>query len=152
MRRNDREVTSMEEIYDILCRCDTVRIGISADPVYIVPMSFGCELKDGSITIYTHCAKEGMKLDLLSRNDRVCIEADICQRIDRERATAYYESIIGFGTCRVTDEPGEVRNALKSIMGHYGADGAKVDRCVMSDMVSVMKIELDSVTGKRRLP
>lgn len=28
MRRNDREIREMDEIFDVLQRCDTVRIGI----------------------------------------------------------------------------------------------------------------------------
>ena len=52
MRRKDREVTDLQEIFDILLRCDTVRIGMTGP--YIVPVSFGAEIVDGKVVIYPY--------------------------------------------------------------------------------------------------
>ena len=42
MRKADRQITDLNEIADILQRCDTIRIGISDEQApYIVPVSFG---------------------------------------------------------------------------------------------------------------
>ena len=39
MRRKNREVTDMNEILDILRRCDTIRLGLTgADGPYVVPV------------------------------------------------------------------------------------------------------------------
>ncbi|MBR3742391.1 MAG: pyridoxamine 5'-phosphate oxidase family protein [Clostridia bacterium] len=60
MRRKDREVQSLDEIFDILNRCDTVRVAFRGeDYPYVVPVSFGTELADGKVTVYFHCAREG---------------------------------------------------------------------------------------------
>ena len=48
MRRKDREVTDQKEIFDILNRCDTVRIAMQGEKYpYVVPVSFGAEMQDG---------------------------------------------------------------------------------------------------------
>ncbi len=40
MRRKDREVQSLDEIFDILNRCDTVRVGFRGEEYpYVVPVS-----------------------------------------------------------------------------------------------------------------
>ena len=46
MRRNDREVTDIKQIYDILTRCDTIALGMNGgDAPYIIPMTFACALE-----------------------------------------------------------------------------------------------------------
>ena len=60
MRRKEREVTDTAELFSILTRCDTIRIGISgAKHPYVVPVSFGAELTDGKLSIYLE-AGEGV--------------------------------------------------------------------------------------------
>ena len=69
MRRDEREVCGKEEIFDILSRCDTVRIAMNGcDYPYVIPMTFGCELKNDEIIIYFHSAGAGRKREILSRN------------------------------------------------------------------------------------
>ena len=78
MRRKNREVTDMNEILDILRRCDTIRLGLTgADGPYVVPVSFGLDLSGEKPVVYFHCARKGMKVDLLASDKRVCIEGDI---------------------------------------------------------------------------
>lgn len=63
MRRKDREVQDRQEIFDILRRCDTVRIGIQGEKYpYVVPVSFGMEVVNDQAVVYFHCAqKEAME-------------------------------------------------------------------------------------------
>ena len=78
MRRKDREVTDINEITDILMRCKTIRIGIQGNEFpYVVPVSFGTTIHNGTVVIYFHCAKQGEKVDLLLKNPNICIEGDI---------------------------------------------------------------------------
>lgn len=69
MRRKDREITDMDTIFDILLRCSTVRVAMQGGQYpYVVPVSFGAELVDGKPVIFFHCARQGLKLDLLKAN------------------------------------------------------------------------------------
>ena len=78
MRRKDREVQDRAELFDILKRCDTVRIAMHGEQYpYVVPVSFGMEVIDNKAIIYFHGATEGFKIDLLQANPFVCVEGDI---------------------------------------------------------------------------
>jgi nitroimidazol reductase NimA-like FMN-containing flavoprotein (pyridoxamine 5'-phosphate oxidase superfamily) len=153
MRRSDREVTDINEIADILCRADTIRLGLHDDPYpYIVPLSFGFELEGGKFTVYFHGAKEGLKHELIKQNPRVCVEADIFHRYvdfpERGSITTEYESVIGFGRIeRITGD--EATKGIDLLLKHCGYAGFIYDQAMM-DAIWVYKVELFSVTGKRR--
>lgn len=155
MRRVDREVTDKEEILDILSRCDTVRIAMYGEQhPYVVPVSFGFEVIDEQVVIYFHCARQGMKIELLSRNANVCVEGDIFKQVERTThgITARYESIIGLGTCSFLKNPDEIIHGLKVLTEHYGYHDYPLDRCAGLNRLSVGKIVLEEITGKRNLP
>ncbi len=155
MRRNDREVTEKKEIFDILSRCDTVRIGIQGDKFpYVVPVSFGLEVADGKAVVYFHCAKEGRKLDLLRANPDVCVEADIFIKTERIKhgITARYESVIGFGRCVFLEDEREILRALSLLNEKYGYSDYPLELCKNINNLLVGKIVLDEITGKRNLP
>ena len=62
MRRNDREVTDINEIMEIIADCDVCRLALNDDEYpYIIPLNFGAELVDGKVTLYFHSALKGKK-------------------------------------------------------------------------------------------
>ena len=155
MRRKDREVREPEEIFDILNRCNTVRIAVQGDEFpYVVPVSFGAEMQDGKPVIYFHSAREGMKIDLLKASPAVCVEGDTFIKTEAtdHGITTRYESIIGFGECRFLSDPDEILHGLKVLTDHYGYYDYSLESCRSLQYVFVGKIILDKITGKRNLP
>lgn len=153
MIRKDREVTELKEISDILSRCHTIRVGMNYDGApYIVPLSFGMEIVDGSILLYVHGANRGLKLELLEKCGRVCVEGDVfhCFEQIKHGITARYESVIGFGSAeRLTGA--EAVHGLELLNAHCGFEGYVMDECAPVDKMAVWRITLHSVTGKRNL-
>ncbi len=155
MRRKDREVTDPRVIFDILKRCDTVRIAVYGEEYpYIVPVSFGTEMIEGKAVVYFHCAREGLKVDLIRANPRVCVEGDIFIKIEPtdHGITTRYESVIGFGECRFVEDMDEIVHGLKVLTEHYGYYNYPLERCRGIEHLFVGKIVLDKMTGKRNLP
>ncbi len=155
MRRKEREVMEKAEIFDILSRCETARIGIQGERFpYVVPVSFGMEVVDGKAVVYFHCAKEGRKIDLLRANSNVCVEADVFIKTEKTAhgITTRYESVIGFGRCEFLEDEGEIRRALRLLTDRYGYPNYALEDCKSLSHVLVGKIVLDEVTGKRNLP
>ncbi|MBQ3374077.1 MAG: pyridoxamine 5'-phosphate oxidase family protein [Anaerolineaceae bacterium] len=155
MRRKDREVLDQAEIFDILNRCDTVRIAVQRDGApYVVPVSFGAEMQGGEPVIYFHCARVGMKVDLLKASPAVCVEGDIFIKTEAtdHGITTRYESIIGFGECSFLSDPDEILHGLKVLTEHYGYYNYSLESCRSLQYVYVGKIVLDKITGKRNLP
>lgn len=155
MRRDDREVIGIEAIYDILRRCDTIRVAMNAgDYPYVIPMTFGCELKDGKIIIYFHSAGAGRKWDILMKDPKVCVEADKYYQVkkqDNGDITAIYESVIGTGKAELLTEQKDKVYALKVMLDQYKESGFPVTSCKGLPKVEVFRIVLDEVSGKHNL-
>ncbi len=121
MRRNDREITDRRAIDDIIRRSRVCRLGLcDGGQPYIVPMSFGY---DGE-ALYFHAASQGRKIDVLTKNNRVCFEFYILHdviRADRPcRWGMRYESVIGFGTAEHIWDLQAREKALACIMRQCG--------------------------------
>jgi len=155
MRRSDREINSREEILGILNKCDVLRLGINApDYPYVVPMNFGFDVENDCITIWLHCAFDGLKLELLNKNPKVGFEADCSHKIIAgEKACNYtmeYESVIGNGRITVCDYSEDKLRGLRLIMKHYEPekDFDFPETAVKS--VCVLRLDVMRITGKRR--
>lgn len=154
MRRTDREVADINEIFDILNRNTVIRVGMNGgDYPYVIPLTFGCALEDGSVVVYFHSAAAGTKHELLAKDNRVCIESDTYYRTEEVGGgvTARYESIIGFGKAERLVDPKAKIAGMKTILDHYNHSGFPVTSCTGMSRCEVYRVVLDSVTGKRNL-
>ncbi len=77
MRRKDREVTRHGDLMEMVARFKVCRLGLwDGREVYVVPLNFGYEEKNGSLSLFFHCAREGRKLDILQNRPEVSFEMD----------------------------------------------------------------------------
>lgn len=153
MRRDDKEVIGTDEIFDILKRCTTINVGInSGEYPYVIPMTFGCKLENDVISVYFHCAGEGRKWDLLKKDNRVCVEAHIYERVEMigtDEITARFESVMGFGkACHIEDQKEKIA-AMKIMLEHYNSSGFPATSCKGLSRVEAFRIDLEQVSGKR---
>jgi hypothetical protein len=151
MRRREREIQDEKEIRAILEKGLVCRLGLcDRQQPYIVPLNYG--YRDGCM--YFHGAREGRKIDILKRNDRVCIEVDIDSRIVRGdapcRCATKYRSVIGFGRARIVDDETEKKAALDVIMVHYGGQGGEYDEKSLQ-RTCVIEVVIENMTGKQSL-
>ena len=88
------------------------------------------EVLDEVPVVYFHCAKRGMKIDLLEEHPKVCVEGDIFYKVEQteQGITTRYESIIGQGRCEFLTEPDEIKRCLRLINDHYGYSEYPLDR------------------------
>jgi nitroimidazol reductase NimA-like FMN-containing flavoprotein (pyridoxamine 5'-phosphate oxidase superfamily) len=157
MRKSDREITDFTGILDVLKRADTIRLGMNGDPYpYVVPLSYGFEaLNDGGVAVYAHGAAEGLKHELIARDNRVCVEAGIFHRYvsygegDGASVTAEYESVIGFGTAEIA-EGADAERGMELMLEHCGFPGFKYNKETLG-VTRIYKFTLERITGKRRL-
>jgi nitroimidazol reductase NimA-like FMN-containing flavoprotein (pyridoxamine 5'-phosphate oxidase superfamily) len=150
VRRKDLEITDRAEIDRILDKAIVCRLGLSSDSQpYIVPMSFGYDGK----ALYFHSADEGRKIEMIRANPRVCFEVDMDHEVVKREGsctwTIKYNSVIGFGTASIVDDRQSKAAALNALMRHYGG-GEYTIGDKMLDTVAVIKVDIDSVSGKTR--
>lgn len=156
MRRKDREITDMEKIKSIIMNCNCCRLGfIDNNEVYIVPLNFGFYEKNEKLIFYFHSAKEGRKIDLISKAPYVGFELDCnCEIIEAETAcghSARFESIIGNGFVSFVEEREEKVKALQTIMYHYTEKDNWEFTNEMMDKVCVFKLEVEKIGCKVHL-
>lgn len=149
MRRKEKEITDRAAIESIILGSSVCRLALSEDNrPYIVPLCFG--YKDN--TLYFHSAREGKKLDILRKNNRVCFEFDIDHEIveakDPCKWDMKYRSVIGYGKASVIDNPESKRRAFDIIMQHYAGRSFTCRETALKDTV-IIRVEIESMRGKK---
>ena len=154
MRRGDREVTDLRNIEEIIKKCKTCHIAMVDNGLpYIVPMSFGYKFVNNRLNIYLHCAYEGRKVDILKTNPNVCFEMSLEGEPIHSSIPCnsgyYYESAIGTGNVMFVEDVSEKCMALTYIVKQQ-TDKEYVFTKQQSDSVCVFKVEVETLTGKRK--
>lgn len=152
MRRERQEITDKTIIEEILSTSEICRLGfIDVDRPYILPFNYGYQ--DG--LIFIHCAKEGKKIDLINKNNVVCIEIEQIAKIERyEKACKWattYRSIIGYGLVEIITDLEQKRKSLDVIMKHNGANSSHNLNYETSQLeaMSILKIRITEISGKQ---
>lgn len=153
MRRKDREVSTFEDIIQIIEKCGVCRLGLSVENhPYVVPLNFGYEVVGGKLVLYFHGANAGKKLEMIDQNPLVCFEVDCDHQLyENEKAHEYsfeYSSVIGYGEIQRVKEPAECNHALQKIMQHYtGQVGYELEESTVSRL-AILKLEVSQMSGK----
>lgn len=148
MRRGTDEITDRTEIDNIIRQCRVCHLGLSdgGEP-YIVPLCFGY---DGE-ALYFHSATEGRKIDIIRKNNRVCVEFDIPGNMkESEQGCKWgitYHCVIGFGTAQLLDDSEAKKRALEILMVQYsGKKFSFPDELIAK--TAIIKVVIERVTGK----
>ncbi len=157
MRRREREITDPAQIDEILNNSEYLHLGLVDDGMpYVVPMNYGVvkDAADGHYIIYLHGAHEGRKIDIIRKNPNCCFTMERnAKGFEGRLACQYgmtYECIMGFGQVHMVEDPQEKMDALVALMKtQTGRDDFQFDERMVS-IVSVMRIDVDELTAKRR--
>jgi uncharacterized protein len=149
MRRKEKEIKDQGEIEEILKTGMFCRVGLSDDGMpYVVPVCYGYEKG----VLYFHCAKEGRKIDIIRKNNNVCVEiTGETEIIKKEAACNWglrYKSVIGFGRATILEDEAQKREGLTLIMRQYGGSGHEFNSDSIRKTVLV-KVVLENITGKK---
>lgn len=153
MRRKDRMLTE-EEAMDVVRKGEygvLSTVGEDGKP-YAVPLSY--VLDEEKKAIYFHCtAAGGQKMDNILANPSVCFTVvRNTEVLPSQFSTKYYSANV-FGTAKVVEGEEEKKKALLLLVRKYAPDfeeqgRAYMDRAIRA--VSVVRIDVDCVTGKAR--
>ena len=133
MRRKDREVLGDENIAKIIGQCTTCHVAMmddaNADVPYVIPLSFGYNLKDGVLELYFHCAHVGKKLDCIRKNPNVAFSMCVENRIEIHedvycKSGRFYASVVGQGKAEIVEDVAEKCRGLSLLMERQAASSA----------------------------
>lgn len=121
MRKKELEITDQKIIDEIIASATYCHMALSDNnQPYIVPLNFG---RKGN-SIYFHSAHEGRKIDIINKNNNVCLMFEVDQEIENKGKEACkwgtkYRSVIGFGKAFLVTDDLEKREGLKILMTQY---------------------------------
>jgi uncharacterized protein len=152
MRQAKREIIGLEALEAVIKQARICRLALyDVDFPYIVPMNFGYTRG----YLYFHCAREGKKLDLIRRNNRVGFEMEAVAELLPHPSLACawasrFESVVGCGRARILNQADEQRHALDMLMRHASGQERlwKYPPQHLSQMLGI-EVAIESMTGKR---
>lgn len=147
-----REITlqsAMEEIIAKCRYCTMAMIDQNNEP-YVLPMNFG--YADG--VVYLHSAPEGKKVNILRKNNRVCLAFSTDHELrhqNEEVACSYsmkYRSVLIYGKVEFIDDPTEKRRVLNILMKQYTSrDDYKYNDPAIKNVL-VYKVVAEKMEGR----
>jgi uncharacterized protein len=153
MRRQDREITDIQELETIINNCDVCRVAFADGNVpYIVTMNFGYSGENGKI--YFHSAREGRKIDMILKNNYVCFEMDTNHVLhEGSKACDFgmsYSSVVGYGHITIVNDPVERISGLNQIMSHYTGKAGYYYKQNVLERTMVLRLDISGMTGKKK--
>lgn len=152
MRRKDREITQIDNIIEIIKKCDVCSVAFYDDEYpYVIPLNFGLQCKEDKLVFYFHGAKQGKKIDLLKKNNKVAFEMNCSHKLLLgERAcdaTMEYESVCGNGVMEIVADS-EKEDALNSLMQQYTGQDKHEFKENEVKAVTILKLNVHEIHGK----
>jgi nitroimidazol reductase NimA-like FMN-containing flavoprotein (pyridoxamine 5'-phosphate oxidase superfamily) len=153
MRRKEREITDIREIEDIISTADVCRIALANNNVpYMVTMNFGYE-GEGKKKLFFHCAREGRKLEIISKNNYVCFEFDVDHDLYKGRTACdfgmRYRSVVGYGRVVIVTDNDEKKQGLNALMLHYAKGKKFTYKQSALDKMLLLRLDILEMRGKK---
>lgn len=125
MRRTKDQITDEEEILKIIDSAHYIHWGLfdkrSPYP-YVVTTDYGYEYVDGRLTIYTHGAPAGRKIELINQDPHVGFNIEVDTTLwapEKEHDynfTTNYKSVIGTAVAEILQDPKEKAHGLSLLI------------------------------------
>lgn len=150
MRRKEKQVSDKGILYDVINKAVVCRIGLVKDNrPYVIPLSFGFD----ETHLYFHSATSGEKVEILKKNNNVCVEfeQDICI-IENEKPCNWgvrYLTVVIHGTAELVVDKIQKSYGLAQIFEHYkGGINHYSFTDIEMESVSVYRVTPLEITGK----
>ena len=149
MRRKEKQISDPSIIKEILENNRICRVAfVDGNVPYLVPMNYGYKDK----TLYLHSALEGRKIDILKKNQNVCVEiTDSVEIKSSDMACKYttsFRSLICNGKIHSVDDIKKKIEGLQIIMKqHSGREDWDIPERAAQNVL-VLNIKIESLTGK----
>lgn len=146
-----KDITRQDELLEVINKCKVCHVGfVDNDKPYVLAFNFGFD----NHKIYLHCAKEGYKLNILAKNNKVCVYFDTDHELfarHEDVACSYrmrYRSVQIMGKAFILEDFDQKVNALKIFMKQYSDKFFEFSKPSV-DNVNIICIEIEKMTGRK---
>ncbi|WP_409199607.1 pyridoxamine 5'-phosphate oxidase family protein [Methanobrevibacter sp. DSM 116169] len=156
MRRKDKQIKDINEIINIIKKCDVCNLAFfDKEYPYIIPLNFGFkyDFKNKELFLYFHGSNIGKKIELINDNNKVAFEMYCSTKlIIKEnpcKSTTEFESVAGNGIIEILNHNDKI-TGLKHIMNKYSDVNytfLDFDESILKN-TTVLKLKINSINGK----
>lgn len=152
IRRNEKEINDQNDILRILNQVRYITIAMTdVDGPYLVTLTHAFDRSRNAI--YFHCARDGRKVDILNRDNRVWGQALVDLGYVSGKCDHLYETAQFRGRVTFVDSTDEKRHALELLIRKNENEPEAVMTKQLTDdsvrRVNIGRIDIDFVSGKR---
>jgi hypothetical protein len=154
-RRRRNEIVDEAEIRSLLKEGKFVTIALCrGEEPYVVTLSYGWD--EERERLYFHCANAGDKLDFVAANPRACATLVKDNGYMDGQCDHDYASLVIRGRIRVVTDLDEKKRGLGMMLEHLEKDPAPIlARNIKNDAdwdsVTILRLDIESVSGKKRV-
>ena len=152
LNRPNREISSKNEIQDIILKGKYCIVSMCRDnEPYIVTLSYGFDSEKNSL--YFHCGTEGLKLDFLQSNSKVCATIIEDGGYIENECGHNYKSVVFWGDMKIVSDLEEKKHGMLVLLKHLEKDSLFIQEKLLksadyySKMV-VLKLDIVQIHGK----
>ncbi len=150
MRKKNQEIRDEQILEEMLSQATICRVAMTdQEAPYLLAFNYGYRNR----VIYIHSATAGKKIDLLRENPRVCFEIESKSELVKGGNacdwSTTYRSIVGYGNVEIVTDSAQKKEGLQIIMSQHGAPELNVFKEKNVDSVVILKLAIDSMTGKQ---
>ncbi|HNW98563.1 MAG TPA: pyridoxamine 5'-phosphate oxidase family protein [Bacteroidales bacterium] len=151
MPKKRRIITKQWEMDDIISKCECCHVAMvdENNMPYVLPFNFGYKDK----CIYLHSGQAGRKIDILKKNNRVCVAFSNGYKLSCQSenvACSYimsYKSVICYGKVVFIEDIDKKIEAMNIIMQQYVKKDFTYSEPAIKN-VFLFKVEIDEMTAK----
>ncbi|MFC1563729.1 pyridoxamine 5'-phosphate oxidase family protein [candidate division KSB1 bacterium] len=153
MQKSEREIKDLSEIYEIVQKGLYTVISICSDnEPYIVTLNYGYD-KDKN-ALYFHSAQEGLKLDILKKNPKVCATVIEDRGYLPGKCDHAYRSAVLFGKMYFVEDLQEKIHGMEIMLHHLEDDPDKVRARLLKKeetyvKLGILRLDIKNITGKQ---
>ena len=153
MFKKEREIQDKKVQIDILKRGKYATLALcQKDEPYLVTMNYGYDVSRKAL--YFHSALQGLKLDFIAANTRVCgtVIEDLGYRMDE--CSHAYRSVVFWGNIGVVESLVEKKYGMEILFHHLEKNPDPIrERNFETDgdyrKVNILRLDIEDMTGKQ---
>ncbi len=153
MRRQDRAIGDPEELRRILKSGKYAAVAMCrADEPYIVTLSYGYDPE--AHVCYFHAALQGLKLDFIRANPRVCATVIEDRGYVKGQCKHRYASVVLRGELALVQDRAEQQHGMDVLLNQLEEDPAPIKARSLKDAaafdrVAILRLTIRDCTGKQ---
>lgn len=150
--RPDRELKEDSEIIEILKNGKFAVIAMCRDnEPYLVTLSYGFDIKENAL--YFHCAPEGLKLDFITRNYKVCATVIEDGGYVLGECAHEYKTVVFWGNMHIVNDIDQKKHGMQILLSHLEKEDSVIrEKMIKSDSfyskMNILKLEITQIHAK----